>query len=437
MFLKNSTPSGKFWLWFGAILVAVGGTVAFVVVGRPIYRCSDCNVIVVSIDTLRRDHLSVYGYDRQTSPNLDAFSKDATLFDTAISQAPSTTPSHASLFTSLIPIAHGAFVSRKSAIRSDVKTMAEILHENGFKTASFNGGAQMSSVFGFGRGFDIYKSFTGADYTQERFKDRVHEGIEWLEQNKKDKFFLFLHSYDIHHPYAPDPQNLALFKDPAYSGPVTPPIDANFLLSVNRKRRTITEADREFIVSAYDAEIRGADEGFGELIEYLRKTGLYDKTIIVFSSDHGEEFNEHGWVGWHSHSLYDELLRVPLLIKFPTQLFAGTKISQQVRNIDMLPTVLDVLGVSALSTFQGRTLMRLVQGKDDSKIPTYAISQKDGRGRTVPTSVRTTEWKLTNKRLFDLKQDPREKKNVAEQHPEVVVQLKEWRDEILRSSRKH
>ena len=109
----------------------------------------------------------------------------------------------------------------------------------------------------------------------------------------------------------------------------------------------------------------------------------------------------------------------------------------QVRNIDMLPTVLDVLGISSLPSFQGKTLVRLVQGKDDSEFPPYAISQKDGRGRTVPTSVRTSEWKLTKKRLFDLKQDPREKKNVADQHPDVVIQLKEWRDEVLRSSRNH
>jgi arylsulfatase A-like enzyme len=336
----------------------------------------------------------------------------------------------------MIPSSHGASVSKKKAIRPDVKTMAEILRESDYKTASFNGGAQMSAAFGFGRGFEVYKSFAGGDYTVERFKDRVAEGIEWLEQNKSGKFFLFLHSYDIHHPYAPDTKNMEMFKDPTYSGPVTLPIDATFLLSVNKKRREINDSDRKFIVSAYDGEIRGTDDAFAELVNYLRRSGLYDNTIIVFTSDHGEEFNEHGWMGWHSHTLYDELLRVPFAVKFPHQQFAGTTVNTQVRGIDMLPTVLDVLGISAPPNFEGRSLMKLASGKGDSNFPQYAISQRELPGKKLPASVRSTKWKLHGKRLYNLEKDPGETDNVADEFPGIVEQLKGIRDRATRPEKK-
>lgn len=398
--------------------------------GRPEYRCLDCNVILVSIDTLRRDHLSAYGYSRLTSPSVAEFRDDAVFFDQAIAQAPSTAPSHASLFTSLVPSRHGASVSKKKAIRSDVKTMAEIMKEHGYQTASFNGGAQMNAVFGLGRGFDIYRSFEGGDYTQERFKDRVSEGIEWLERNKGNKFFLFLHSYDVHNPYSPEVRYLDEFKDSDYAGEVKIPIDSTFLYSVNRRRRVISEADRRFIVSAYDGEIRGVDDGIRELLTYLRRVGLYDNTIIVFTSDHGEEFNEHGWMGWHSHTLYDELLRVPLAIKFPKQHFAGSEVATQVRSIDVLPTLLDVLGIDSLPNFQGRSLTRLASGRGDDDFPEYAVSERESRGK-LPTSVRSAKWKLHGKRLYDLENDPGETKNVADAHPEIVDQLKAIRKDVV------
>jgi arylsulfatase A-like enzyme len=411
----------RFITVLSVLLVAV---IAFIIFSSvktsKVASCPDCNVILISIDTLRYDHLSCYGYKHKT-PAIDAFSKESVKFNTNISQAPSTAPSHASMLTGLIPASHGAFIKRETPIKAEVKTLAEILLSSGFRTVSFNGGGQLDKKLGFSRGFEVYDSYSEANYENEKFSDRVSKGIDWIGKNNKNKFFLFLHSYDIHVPYAPEKADLdAIFPD--YKGSLTVPITDKFLKKVNAGKLKLSNEDKNFIVAAYDAEIKSVDRAFSTLIEYLKSSNLYDKTIIIFTSDHGEEFGEHGFMGWHSHTLFDELLRVPLLIKLPEQSFSDKEISTQTRTIDILPTLLDILNIKADPILQGKSLTGLIENSNAEFDP-YAISQKD-RSNSLPTSARTSDWKMYKQSLYDLKADPKEMKDVAEKNPEVKKELR-------------
>ena len=398
----------------------------------PQYRCSDCNVILVSIDTLRKDHLGLYGYQRPTSPVIDEFSKNTAIFDLAISQAPSTTPSHASILTGVIPSVHKALFSQSSRISDSVQTLAESLKQAGYSTASFNGGSQLSARFGFDRGFDVYQTFERTDYQNERLADRISEAVNWMNEHKTERFFLFLHSYEVHMPYAPDASELALFETD-YKGPLPNLLSEEMARSINKKRLVISQADKEHIVNLYDAEIHGMDAAFAELINYLKRSGLFDKSIIVFTSDHGDEMGEHGRMATHADTLYDELLRVPLLIKFPNGLFAGSKITHQVRSIDILPTILDVLGLRTGPLVQGKSLTGLLEG--ETEFDPHALSQIDAKVKRLHYSLRTVDWKFIKfkNRLFQLKTDPGELKNVARDFPEIAEQLKNQAKEILKT----
>lgn len=388
-------------------------------------KCTDCNVILISIDTLRSDHLGCYGYRKNTTPNIDIFSKESVVFKENISQAPSTEPSHASMFTSLIPSHHGAFISLKQSISTDVKTMAEILHENKYTTASFNGGGQVSSEFGFNRGFDTYVSNT--EDTNERFITQVNQSIAWLDKNNADKFFLFLHTYEPHAPYIPIPENLALFETD-YAGKLPINISQSHLELINTKKLMIDQADKEHIINAYDAEVRSADDSFGKLIEYLKKIGKYNNTMIIFTSDHGEEFGEHGMMGLHSHELFDEQLKVPLIIKFPNSSVESKIINVQTRNIDILPTVLEVLNIPALDCFEGENLLNILQGRGGAL---FAISEQDTADTRPPSSIRTLEWKLNKGKLYNLINDPLETKDVSKENTEIMAGLQSQLDKTI------
>jgi len=343
-------------------------------------------VILISIDTLRPDRLGCYGHDQPTSPNLDLFRKEAVLFSTAITQAPSTLPSHATMLTSLLPEHHGAFFSRRTPLPGDLPTLATVLGAAGYRTAAFTGGGQIAPEFGLDQGFEVY----GVNDGGPDFADAVRSGLEWLGRDPERPAFLFLHTYQVHHPYIPDPLLLAVF-DAGYAGPLPGEISKDLLLSINRGEQVINERDLDHIRAAYDAEIRSVDEAFGELLRGLETLGLADNTLLVFTSDHGEEFGEHGVVGWHSHTLFDELLRVPLLIRFPDGLESGRTVEAQVRLLDIAPTVAAVVGLEAPPSFEGVDLRRVIDGRST---PLPALSQLDLPVGERVISMRTLNWKL-------------------------------------------
>jgi arylsulfatase A-like enzyme len=382
------------------------------------------NVVLVSIDTLRPDHLGCYGYERPTSPSIDTFRRDAVLYTEAIAHAPSTLHSHASMLTSLLPQHHRASWGAKTRLPLEALSVAEVLQQAGYRTVAFTGGGQMDRIFGLDQGFD--------DYVQpetQTFAETVEHSLEWLAAAGGEPFFMFLHSYEPHHPYDPEPEDLAVFEQD-YAGELPDEIGVELLRSINQGDVEIDEADLAHIVATYDAEILSVDRGFARLAEGLKALDLYDDTLIVFTSDHGEEFGEHGRVGWHSHSLYDELLRVPLLVKYPGAQHGGSTAAEQVRLIDIPPTILAAASVAAPPEFIGVDLVARLNGEGSAEeLP--AVSRLDRRHDREVASLRTSKWKLYPPWLFDLEQDAAEEWDATTSHPSVARELEQLLGESI------
>jgi arylsulfatase A-like enzyme len=392
-------------------------------------------VVLVSLDTLRPDHLGCYGYPRPTSPHLDAFREDAVLFRSAFAHAPSTLLSHASMLTSLRPPHHGASIADDLAVPLDVTTLAEVLRAHGYATASFNGGVQLDRAYGLDQGFDVYESVRPLGAPPEslvdpadRFEHTVERARDFISRQEGRGFFLFLHAYEVHHPYSPDPADLAPFRG-HYDGPLPDAVSVELLEEINSGRRPVDDADRQHVVDTYDAEIRSADRAFGALVAFLKERGLYDEALVVVTSDHGEEFGEHGRLGWHSHTLFDELLRVPLLVKLPGGRLAGTTVSSLARGIDIAPTLLRALDLSPPASFEGRDLL----ARGAAPGPEEIWSGRDLAGGRMVSSLRTARWKLVGRRLYDLRRDSGERTDVAVGRPEVARRLAGRRQALVDS----
>jgi arylsulfatase A-like enzyme len=386
-------------------------------------------VILVSIDTLRMDHLGCYGYERPTSPVLDAtLCRDGVVFEEAIAHAPSTLPSHASMLTGLLPVHHGASFAKERALAPEVVTLAERLAEAGYRTGSLNNGAQVNASWGLAQGFELYRSLR-----QDRMDLVTTEALAWLDavlaEGERERIFLFLHTYEVHHPYTPSEADLAIFEQSRYRGYLGRGVGYKELQRINRGAAPMSPRDLEFIVDAYDAEIRSMDRGLEMLVEGLKQRGLYRDALIVFTSDHGEEFHEHGWVGWHSHTLYDELLRVPLVVKLPGNRAAARRVEYQVRLTDLVPTVLDLVGLPVPEHLDGTSLLPLVEGPPEGR--RLAVSQRDNQ---VSASIRSRDWKLWDGRLFNLAADPDEQFDVGAQHPDVVEALAARREAAMQDA---
>ena len=388
-------------------------------------KCPDCNVILISIDSLRADHLGSYGYRKDTSPNIARFSQDAVRFTKCMAQGTSTLISHASLFTSLIPLHHGASFRYKYGLPDEMQTIAEIMRENGYTTISFNDGGQISAKFGMDQGFDYYDSGLESRGIKElSFENIVNKSIAWIESNHDKKFFMFLHTYEVHLPLTPSPEYLSLF-DSDYDGSLGPIITKDIINKALKGKLLIDEEDKKHIVNAYDAEIRSVDYAFGILIEFLKKKDIYDNTIIVLTSDHGEEYNDHGKIGMHAHTLYNELLNVPFIIKLNGSQFAGKVFDHFVASIDISPTLLELVELPGFRIAEGISLFDTIRGKKE-KAGRFLFAQRDHpQEYTDPRfwAIMNQRWKLYNDRLFDLENDPSEKMDVSEDYQELKKSL--------------
>ena len=267
---------------------------------------------------------------------------------------------------------------------------------------------------------------TGPIAPGDRLDTAVRSALSWLDRQGSGRpFFLFLHSYEVHSPYTPDPELRARFgRFPTRLGDAVSVLD---LWQVKEGQSSFGPADLAHIVASYDAEIVSADRGFGRLLDGLRQRGLEERTVVVLTSDHGEEFGEHGVVGWHSHTLFDELLRVPLVVRLPGGAHAGHRIEYQVSGIDLAPTVLDAAGLVPPATFQGRSLLDLVEGAASSPSP-FVLSGRDSKRRDL-LSLRGEGWKwIRFDGLYDLRADPGETRNLRNTSEEARA-----RQRVLRS----
>ncbi len=374
------------------------------------------NVILISMDTLRADHLGCYGYTRNTSPNLDAIARESVLFKQVISQAPYTVSSHMSMLTSLYPSFHKVNLIQESTMNPKINTLAELLYNNGYRTWAIVGGGQVSSDYGFSEGFETYIEFTSPHRDVWR---KIQETIGFIEKEKANNFFVFIHSYKPHAPYNPIPPFDTMF-DPEYDGPVSGSIEQ--IEAINSGEIEVTPDDIAHLMALYDGDIREMDDQIVELYDYLKKEGLDRRTLVVFTSDHGEEFGEHGKVGVHSHTVYDELLRVPLILRLPDKLPPGTTWEDQVRSIDILPTIFDLIGIDLKETpIQGESLLPLIKKRQEGT-NRHAFSERLAADGNHYRSLRTPQFKYImqdNKKkgivdhfYYDLTDDPREQNSL-------------------------
>ncbi len=319
------------------------------------------NIVVYLVDTLRADHLGAYGYERPTSPFLDAMSTEAVIFDDAMAQSGWTKTSVASILTGLAPRAHGMF-DRNDSFSPEAVTMQKLLGQHGYQTYAVVTNINLTSRFGFDIGFDTHEfldpigNFDGPAQLSDRVNDHF---FAWLEARQTDRpFFAYLHSMDPHHPYTPpEPYRSRFVADSRLA--------RNFdqLLIPHLRQQlpgTSVAAEVSLATDLYDAEIAHNDAQFGRMLDRLRELEIYDSTIIVFVSDHGEEFYDHGGFG-HGRTLYPEMIFVPLVIKFPGGWAAGTRVEPRVQHVDLLPTILDLVGAPRLPAQHGDSLVPLVQ----------------------------------------------------------------------------
>ena len=348
-------------------------------------RESQPNVVLISLDTLRADRLSLYGYERSTSPHLDAWARDhAVVFRSAVAQAPWTLPSHLSMFTGLNPSRFGSNMT--NAARPGLTTMAEVLREEGYATLAVTGGAFLHPQYGLSQGFERYyytQSSAQEDEAAREMELGVNKALDWLALYDDQPFFLFFHTYEIHDPYRPRQPYFAEFTDLPDVTVRVPPRTESLAGGHLVRREAAALADQpdlenltpeqrlELLSAAYDSSIAFADQQLERLMRRLEEIGQHNRTIIVITSDHGELLGEHDSIG-HLY-LYEENILVPLIIATGDDLGAGQVVDRQVRSVDILPTLLELLELEPREPLDGRSLVPLIK-QEDPPFPTEAFT---------------------------------------------------------------
>ena len=400
------------------------------------------NILLVSFDALQAAHVSHLGYPRTTTPTIDKFAQEGFSFGNAISPASWTLPATMSWFTSLYPSQHRCvnkystytqeeqILTNLKQLSPGVVTLAEVLKNNGYATAGFNGDAGVSGKFGFNQGFDVYvdgPKFGGMDYS-------IPKALEWLRINSDKKFFMFLHGYDCHGQFDPPQGYTKQFVEQEYKGRLKGGKEEQGKLreeGLKEGHINLTDDDVKFWRALYDEKISDADERFRQFMSEFEKLGLLDKTIIILTSDHGTEFYEHKRFD-HGFSLYDELIRVLFVVRLPHG--RGKKnITQQVRTIDIMPTMFDLLGLRVSQNMQeqmkGVSLLPLMNA---THMELDAFSETDYRFYACKRALRTRDgWKFIydldtgEKELYNLNVDRGELHNVIEQEKMMAYQLEQ------------
>lgn len=435
------------------------------------------NIILITVDDLRADHLSCYGYGIKTSPNIDRLAEKGILFMEAIANGPSTRYCFVPILASNYPLAYGHDVH----LPKQVTTIAEIMKKNGYKTGAFNAGnTWISRFYGYDRGFDTFsdfmearpiemklslsfvrrfykfvakyrwlaaglnrvfwfiqllseyfRSFFGNRTICERAEQHNPKVLSWLE-NLDGDFFLWIHYMDVHQLFYGTEQ----FRPTGFTKRQIKKAMKEVL-----KNEKVSKEMLDMIIRFYDSQIEYIDYHMGLLLGKLKEKGILDNTIIIFTSDHGEAFNEHGNLS-HPNELYDEQLRVPLIIfgsNFPARV-----IEDQVSHLDIAPTILDLVGIKRERRFQGQSLLPLINGK---KGMVFTISEC-----LVPNTIkrkvayRTRAWKAILREdgpfeLYNLKDDPGERESLAIANPEKAEELRakilahlQWEQNSLETS---
>lgn len=399
------------------------------------------NVVFVSFDALQAAHVGSLGNPRNVTPTIDAMARDGFSFTHAYSVASWTVPSSMTWFTGVYPSEHRmvnkfaiyAPPLQKAAnlkeLSPDLTTLADILKQAGYATGGFTGNAGVNGGFGYEQGFDVYFHEPGKFGSMDQ---SIPRALEWARANKGKKFFLFLHGYDIHGQSTPAGGYDYRFVEKGYDGRYRgSELEQEALREEGllRGQLTLREQDVRFWRAVYDEKIQRTDEKFRQFLAEFDSLGVSDRTLFVLTSDHGTELYEHRRFD-HGFTLYDEQIHIPLVLKLPGQT-AGRVLADRVSSIDVMPTILDVLGVAVPANtrqrLRGTSLMPLTRGEGQSR---DVFSETDYRQYTYERSVIAPDgWKLIytleskTRELFDLTADPGETRNLAATEPQRADEL--------------
>ncbi len=389
------------------VAVALGAVVLVVAGTSGCGRASRPNVLIVTIDTLRADHVGCYGFGLANTPAIDSVAADGVRCTDAASSAPITLPAHSSIMTGLFPPAHGVRDNGNYALGPDAVTLAERLRDAGYRTAAFVSAAVLARRYGLDQGFETYDDDLWSEDEPELFmiRDRpasrtAARTVSWLERWRSDAsgapFFVWMHLFDPHQPYHVESFDLAAMAP-------TP----------------------------YDAEIAQADRGLGTVLDWLRRAHFLDDTLVVVTADHGESLGEHG-EPTHGIFIYDATIHVPLVWRFPRLLARGATYEGPVRHVDIVPTVLAALGVAADPPVQGANLLAPLEGRVPAPdLPQYSEARlaEQGFGMAPLYGLRHhgRKWiRAPHPELYDLHADPGELTNLYRAdapRPDLVGEL--------------
>jgi arylsulfatase A-like enzyme len=416
-------------------------SLALLVVGCGESAPNPRSLLLVTVDTLRADHMSSYGYERETSPGLDRLAAEGVRFRNEIVQRGGTWPSLTSILTSMYPRSHGVRSNGDPLDRSK-RNVAELLREHGFRTAAF----LTNMLSAEHRGFDEVVLF-GDKAKRGRDGAAAADAAQWLRDHRDEKFFLWLHLMGPHDPYNPEPEYRERF-DTGYVGPIDG--SRSLLKNIHSRRHQLSERELAHIVSLYDADILQVDAKIRTVLDVLDEVDIASDTLVVFSSDHGEELYEHNFYFFHSLSIYESVLNVPLIFSLPGRIPRGKTVDAIVESIDLAPTMFELLGLPIPDEFEGKSLVPLISGDRNASAELAAAYSELG---PYIQSVRTDRWhyiynprqlsspgsregdtgrkgifSIAREELYDLLEDPEQKRNVVRDHPGVAAEL---RDRIL------
>lgn len=352
------------------------------------------NVILITLDALRADRLGSYGYGLETSPQLDALARESVVFEQAVTASTFTLPSHFSIMTGLYPPRHGVRTNTVYDLAGGLPpTLAQILRAHGHSTAAFVSGFTLHSIFKLTRGFDLYRAANEADPRANATADVTTDHAIAFLRSAATPFFLWVHYFDCHEPYAPPPPWRAKFAHP------------------------------------YDGEIAFLDDQVGRLLREVTRAGLLESSLVVVTADHGEALGDHGYEG-HQATLFDPVARVPLIVRLPGKPRPGTRVRSQVRTVDIMPTILARLGIDSAGDLDGVDLGPLLAGGDAAEDrAAYVETPHFGDPRQWKRAVRFRGWKLIEsiasgeRQLYRLDTDPGEATDVLAQEPDAAALL--------------
>jgi choline-sulfatase len=432
--LANPGPQGVVWLTSLGLTVAPASAPP---AARARIPASRPNIVVFLVDTLRADYLGAYGHAAPTSPRLDAFSREAVLFEDAWAQASWTRSAVASVLTGLHVQGHG--VDREDRVLSPgAHTLTEALRTGGYRTGAFVANHLLGGRFGFDQGFDVWNPTPQTLYGAPA-ADLVRGALAWMDSAPRP-FFLYVHTMEPHAPYTPSDEDLRPFAAGGYRGPT----DTRALLRLGQLG-TLDQAGLAFLRSRYEGEVHQNDRAFGELLDGLKARGLDASTAVVFTADHGEEFQEHGGTE-HAKTLYQELVRVPLVVRLPGAPARGVRERAAVQQIDLMPTLLGLAGLPIPRGLPGRDLRATLEARADPRLPPPVLFSEERFAVVDKLAVRAGDLKLifnndgpalwragSHLELYDLARDPAEKSNLAATRP-IAVAFLERRLDAFRSA---